>query len=86
MTLTAVLLLSLLFVALNGLFVSAEFALIASPRPSLERRSSQGDSLARRVLASLAFPVSTRTLRACLRAISKPDDDVPAMDRRGRTT
>ncbi|HVW05266.1 MAG TPA: hemolysin family protein [Vicinamibacterales bacterium] len=57
MTLTAVLLLSLLFVALNGLFVSAEFALIASPRPSLERRSSQGDSLARRVLAVLTSPV-----------------------------
>lgn len=56
MTIAAVLLLTLLFVAINGVFVAAEFGLIASPKPSLERRSSQGDRRARRVLDVLASP------------------------------
>jgi CBS domain containing-hemolysin-like protein len=56
MTLVAVLLLTLLFVAINGVFVAAEFGLIASPKPSLERRSSHGDRLARRVLGVLTSP------------------------------
>jgi CBS domain containing-hemolysin-like protein len=56
MTITTVLLLTLLFVAINGLFVAAEFGLIATPKPSLERRSSGGDRLARRVLDVLTSP------------------------------
>jgi CBS domain containing-hemolysin-like protein len=55
-TLTAALLLSLLFIIVNGLFVAAEFALIAAPRPSLERQASSGDRLSRRVLQTLRSP------------------------------
>jgi CBS domain containing-hemolysin-like protein len=53
MSLAAVLLLILLFVIVNGVFVSAEFALIASPKPSLERQSAAGDRLAGHVLGVL---------------------------------
>jgi magnesium and cobalt exporter, CNNM family len=56
MSLTAVLALSLIFVLLNGVFVAAEFALIASPRPSLERQAAAGNRLAHRVLRVLTSP------------------------------
>jgi CBS domain containing-hemolysin-like protein len=50
MMLLEVLGLSLVFVAVNGVFVAAEFALIASPRATLETQASRGDRSARRVL------------------------------------
>ncbi len=56
MTIGTVLLLILGFVVVNALFVAAEFALIASPRPSLERRSARGDRLAGRVLEIQTSP------------------------------
>lgn len=56
MTLAATLLLCLLFIVCNAVFVAAEFALIASPKPSLEHRSSHGDRLAGRVLDVLRSP------------------------------
>jgi CBS domain containing-hemolysin-like protein len=46
--------LSLAFVLMNGVFVAAEFALIASPRAALETRAGHGDRSARRVLDILA--------------------------------
>jgi len=57
MTLSTVLLLSLGFVVLNALFVAAEFALIAAPAPTLERRSSAGDRLSRQILRILQSPL-----------------------------
>lgn len=54
MTLGSVLLVSLALVLLNGVFVAAEFALLAAPRASLERRAAAGDRFARGVLAVLA--------------------------------
>jgi CBS domain containing-hemolysin-like protein len=45
-----------LLLALNGVFVAAEFALIAAPRASLEHRRSQGDRAAARLLAVLESP------------------------------
>ena len=56
MTLGTVLLLSLAFVVLNALFVAAEFALIATPAPTLERRSSEGDRLSRQILDVVRSP------------------------------
>lgn len=53
MNLPEILALSLAFVAVNGLFVAAEFALIAAPRPQLERRSADGDRLAAHLLRVL---------------------------------
>jgi CBS domain containing-hemolysin-like protein len=50
MSIASVLLLSVVFVMVNGLFVAAEFALIASPRASLETQASRGDTFARRLL------------------------------------
>jgi CBS domain containing-hemolysin-like protein len=44
------------FVALNGLFVAAEFALVSAPRPAIAHRASKGDSVARRLLAILRSP------------------------------
>jgi CBS domain containing-hemolysin-like protein len=48
---------SLVLVAANGIFVAAEFALLAVPRPSLERRAAEGDRSARRFLRTIASPV-----------------------------
>lgn len=50
MSLTAILLATLAFVALNALFVAAEFALIGAPRTTLEHLSASGDRMARQVL------------------------------------
>jgi CBS domain containing-hemolysin-like protein len=57
MTLTFVLLISFAFVVMNALFVAAEFALIAAPRTTLERKSAGGDSAARRLLGVILSPV-----------------------------
>jgi CBS domain containing-hemolysin-like protein len=54
---TTVLLISLALVALNGVFVAAEFALIAASRPAFEQRAAAGDRFARRALAIVASPV-----------------------------
>ena len=50
MTVATVLTLSIVFVLVNGLFVAAEFALLAAPRPALERRAGAGDRFAKRLL------------------------------------
>jgi CBS domain containing-hemolysin-like protein len=52
----AVAALTFLFIAINALFVAAEFALIASPRASLERRAQRGDRVARHLLDVLESP------------------------------
>jgi CBS domain containing-hemolysin-like protein len=44
------------FVVINGLFVTAEFALISTPRAAVEYRAAQGDHLAKRILALLTTP------------------------------
>ena len=54
---TIVLAVSAALVAANGLFVAAEFALIASSRLSFERRAASGDGMARIILSVLASPV-----------------------------
>jgi CBS domain containing-hemolysin-like protein len=51
-----VLLLSLLLILTNGVFVAAEFALIGSPKASLEGRASRGDRFAARILRTLTSP------------------------------
>jgi CBS domain containing-hemolysin-like protein len=56
MTLGGVLLICLVLVIVNGLFVAGEFALLASPRPTLERRAAGGDRVARGLLAVIASP------------------------------
>ena len=45
-----------LFVLVNGLFVAAEFAMVAAPKTAVEHRSSRGDRLARRLLDILSSP------------------------------
>ena len=47
---------SLVLILINAAFVAAEFALIASPRASLEHQAAQGDRLARRMLNTLTVP------------------------------
>jgi CBS domain containing-hemolysin-like protein len=44
------------FVIINGLFVTAEFALISAPRAAIEHNAAQGDRLATRVLALITTP------------------------------
>src|SRR5215472_13708093 len=56
MPLTTVLAVIAGFIALNGLFVAAEFALVSAPRPAIAHRASKGDSVARRLLAILRSP------------------------------
>jgi CBS domain containing-hemolysin-like protein len=43
-------------IVLNGLFVAAEFAIVAAPRLSLERRARAGHSVAAAVVATLSDP------------------------------
>ena len=57
MTLAVVLLVSLALVVMNAVFVAAEFALIATPRTSQEKKSSEGDRGALNVLGVLTSPV-----------------------------
>jgi CBS domain containing-hemolysin-like protein len=52
-----VLALSFLFVLINGLFVAAEFALLAAPRATYENRAAGGDPFAARILEGLTSPV-----------------------------
>jgi CBS domain containing-hemolysin-like protein len=54
--LAVVLGISLVLVVVNGLFVAAEFALIAAPRTALETRAAQGDRFAARLLAIQSSP------------------------------
>src|SRR5262245_42144493 len=49
----ALLIACLIFVLVNGVFVAAEFALLAAPRPALERSAGKGDRFARGVLEVL---------------------------------
>jgi CBS domain containing-hemolysin-like protein len=49
-TLTLVILVCVALVLLNGVFVAAEFALIASPKAAVEQRAVSGDRLAKRLL------------------------------------
>ena len=51
-----VLIACLVFVMVNGVFVAAEFALLAAPRPALERSAGRGDRFARGVLEVLQSP------------------------------
>jgi CBS domain containing-hemolysin-like protein len=51
-----VLLVCLALVLVNGIFVAAEFALLAAPRPALERKAATGDRFARAVLRTLRSP------------------------------
>ncbi len=44
------------FVVVNGLFVTAEFALLTAPRAACENRAAQGDGLSKRVLRLLTTP------------------------------
>ncbi|HLG59933.1 MAG TPA: hemolysin family protein [Vicinamibacterales bacterium] len=46
----------LLLVVANGLFVAAEFAIVAAPRASIEHQASQGSRLARSALRVLEDP------------------------------
>jgi CBS domain containing-hemolysin-like protein len=52
-----VLLLSVVFVVVNGLYVGAEFALLAAPRAAYEHRAAAGDRFAARILEGLTSPV-----------------------------
>jgi len=54
----APILILLALVALNGFFVAAEFALVAAPRPAVERRAALGQRRARLVVQILRSPKS----------------------------
>ncbi|MCC7010445.1 MAG: HlyC/CorC family transporter [Acidobacteria bacterium] len=53
---TAVIGISFVLVVLNAVFVAAEFALIAAPKPALEQRASKGDRFAERILGTRESP------------------------------
>jgi CBS domain containing-hemolysin-like protein len=53
---TLVLIVSLVLILVNAAFVAAEFALIASPRATLEHNAAQGNRFARRILHTLTTP------------------------------
>lgn len=53
---TELLFISAVLVLVNGLFVAAEFALLAAPRATLEHRASRGDRFAAKVLDLLRSP------------------------------
>ncbi|MBK5964837.1 hypothetical protein CCR95_12285 [Thiocystis minor] len=53
---TIVLLVILVLVALNGLFVAAEFAIIGTPRAAMAARAESGDPRAQRIVAVLDDP------------------------------
>jgi CBS domain containing-hemolysin-like protein len=54
--LTIVLVVILVLVALNGLFVAAEFAIVGAPRAVIAARAEAGDKLAGRIAATLDDP------------------------------
>jgi CBS domain containing-hemolysin-like protein len=56
MGISEVLLICLAMVLVNGIFVAAEFALLAAPRPALEHSAAKGDRFARAVLKTLRSP------------------------------
>jgi CBS domain containing-hemolysin-like protein len=56
MGVTEVLLIAAGLVLVNGVFVAAEFALLAAPRPALEHSAATGDRFARKVLDVLRSP------------------------------
>ena len=58
MTFMSVLTVSLVLVVINGIFVAAEFALLALSRPALEQRARRGDRFARRALGLLTSSAS----------------------------
>lgn len=47
---------TLVLLLLNGLFVAAEFAIVAAPRPALQRRASEGNATARKALRIKEVP------------------------------
>lgn len=53
MSVVDVFVLSAIFIVANGVFVAAEFALLGSPRASLERQTAGGDRFAKRMLQVL---------------------------------
>jgi CBS domain containing-hemolysin-like protein len=57
MTMAAILGISLALIIVNAVFVAAEFALIAAPKPALERHAGSGDRLATHVLHVLGSAV-----------------------------
>jgi CBS domain containing-hemolysin-like protein len=56
MGIVEVLLACVVLVLFNSIFVAAEFALLAAPRPALERSAASGDRFARSVLKTLRSP------------------------------
>jgi magnesium and cobalt exporter, CNNM family len=56
MGIAEVTLICMALVLINGIFVAAEFALLAAPRPALERKAAAGDRFARSVLKTLRSP------------------------------
>jgi magnesium and cobalt exporter, CNNM family len=55
-TISSIALLCLAFIALNGIFVAAEFALLGASKTTLEHRASQGDRFAERLLRVVGSP------------------------------